>query len=649
MVELLLQAGADVNALNGDRETALHGAAHFAHLGAVKMLLKYKADTNICSCHHQRIPLQEVQVKNDHQNARQAILHLLKETSPETLYSVLFAGTIANSASTNNMNDNNNNATHAWLEHMFRLVKSLPTCKIFYTIIKAAEKLELRTGLSSREWTERAFVQVMRHFNQSAEDLYSLSTMVQHAVQEGDVSTAVGEVLQDFCRREPTLSSSHYNNYSGRGSGNWNMRKAIYREILSFRPLRGIDGKVASIRQCLQFFTRSMSQMNAPGRTDSEAAKRNAIMGIMGVVLNAILLRNHNSMTNSHVNNPRFDQFVSKFTDLLNFDHMKQVMQDNSRDWGGRRKNAVEELTRGYESHGQIWQDMSPQSSAWLENGFFVLGLCSAIVPAREMSFSSTTVQMGTRAPVGQSQHYYVPNNNSDRNVIRRGTASAPSWQQERHAFHRGRQGDQTTANQAENLTHGRNSWRNASIGSTGGQHSSTVAPFLPETASQNTTPSTDTGGTSRISREMATSLQMPTNLHWAVVEGDLHKVIEELDVIERIGNADVNATDSLNRSPLDLAALSGQRDIFEVIQEQGGQRRWFKTDQDMHAVMSYASDDMHSNRLGLLRTYRGSTRASLRSADSSITSGRGSRSTLSAHTNSTGGSRRDLFARATP
>ena len=56
MIQTLLAAGADVNACNRMQETPLHGAAHFAHEGSVKMLLKRGANPNVISL-SKRIPL----------------------------------------------------------------------------------------------------------------------------------------------------------------------------------------------------------------------------------------------------------------------------------------------------------------------------------------------------------------------------------------------------------------------------------------------------------------------------------------------------------------------------------------------------------------------------------------------------------------
>ena len=56
MIRALLAAGADVNACNRMQETPLHGAAHFAHEGSVKILLKRGANANAVSL-TKRIPL----------------------------------------------------------------------------------------------------------------------------------------------------------------------------------------------------------------------------------------------------------------------------------------------------------------------------------------------------------------------------------------------------------------------------------------------------------------------------------------------------------------------------------------------------------------------------------------------------------------
>jgi len=51
VVRLLIAAGADVNARNGDKGTALHAAAFFGHPDIVKLLLDHGADVNIRNVH----------------------------------------------------------------------------------------------------------------------------------------------------------------------------------------------------------------------------------------------------------------------------------------------------------------------------------------------------------------------------------------------------------------------------------------------------------------------------------------------------------------------------------------------------------------------------------------------------------------------
>lgn len=580
----------------------LHGAAHFAFLGVVKILVQdHNADTNIPS-RAQLIPLQEVQQKTDKRSTRKAILQLLNETSPETLYSVLFAGCAAST-------------TQEWLGRMLRAIKSLPTCKIFYTIVKAALKLELLTSpQQAQEWIEKAMEHVMRYCK-SPVDFETLSTVVEHAAAEHDLSPALADVLRQFCRQGQSNSSN--GSVGSHDSVDWNMKKAIRREILSFRALEGIDGKPSSIQRCLEFWQAAVAEM-ASARTDPWMAKRKALTGIMGAVLNAILLGNHNHI-NNHLNNPFFDQSVLYVTDFLNFHHMKQFV-DNNRDWNRRRNSAVDELNRGRDKCETLLHQLGSSSSPWLEKGFVVLGLCSTVIPPREMSFgtSTETVQMGTRI-----QTTHLPNRNN-RDRIHQGTTLLS----ERHLLPEEsqdeppRQSEPQPQQLPDNASLGGDSLESRQTSSTTG------APFS-AAISHSTATSTHTGRTALSSRNNTVTRETATNLHWAIVEGSHEKVVAELERIRTLGTASINALDSLHRTPLDLAALSGQEEMALLIEASGGERSYFKTDQQMRAVMAYCSNDIPGNRHGLLRAYVGSTRGSSRSTSSSLTS-KASRSTRS-------------------
>lgn len=440
----------------------------------------------------------------------------------------------------------------------------------------------LASPQQAQQWIEKAMEHVMRYCN-SPVDFETLSTMVNHAADEHDLSPAMADVLRQFCRH----GQSHCSNGSvgSHDSADWNMKKAIQREILSFRPLQGIDGKPTSIQRCLEFWKTAVAEM-ASASGDTWMARRKALTGIMGAVLNAILLGNHNHI-NNHLNNSFFDRSVLHLTDFLDFHHMKEFV-DKNRDWNLRRNNAVEELNRGRDKCDTLLHQLGSSPSPWLEKGFVVLGLCSTVIPPREMSFSTSTetVQMGTRI-----QASYLPNrNNRDHSSLG---------------------GDSLESRQSS---------------------STTGAPFFLGSVSHSTASSTHTGGTAS-SRINTVTREKATNLHWAIVEGSHEKVVAELEKIITLGTASINALDSLNRTPLDLAALSGQEEMALVIEASGGERSYFKTDQEMRAVMKYCSNDIPGNRHGILRAYVGSTRGS-RSTNSSLTS-RASRSTRSRRSDS--------------
>lgn len=506
------KAGVLVNARNHIGQTPLHGAALCAHYAVVCLLLKHGADPNIQSMARQRLPLHEVALRADKHKERLKIYQLLLQCSPDTLYTVFFCKRLGGNCSKEYIAD--------WFGRMIAVIRDVNDCRIFYTILQTARLLGLvnndsdddKSGVASAsDLAERAMDQCAEYC-ESAEDWRTLWILLQKAcVEDKLVSSAFFQMMQDYYGRIQDGLEKRVVSLD--------LQVSVRRGIRRLQT--GVDGSVTTLKTCFMFFLQSIKGTNTLNKDNNATRNKkiDALVGVVGTLLNAILMGRH---TYDH----HFRKLLARSTDLLDPLHLENGL--GGRDFPANQRESLHTaLQTGLKVGRNIWQEGSDQQWQFndvisREDGLIIVGLCAGALG---------------RCSLQQN----VPSNNSTDNQDAVSVNSADSGNTKMSTY--------TTLTIAKNV-------------------------FREDTF---------------LSPEEEEILQ----LHKAVKYCNECMLDQALEVVTREDT--LNAVDSVGRTALDLAALTGQMNLMDKIYVAGGKPAYFKNEVTVLKIAKARSKHLHT------------------------------------------------------
>ena len=361
MAQILLHYEADVNVLNAIGQTALHGAALCAQYPLVRFLLDRGANPNIQSFACQRLPLHEVGLRTDKPKERLKCHQLLLKCSPDTLYTIFFC--------IHNARD-----LPEWFGRMIRFISDVNDCRIFYTIVRTSLAMQLISTKQAQEFTERA-VEQCADYCDNKEDWRTLWLLLQKAtIQDKLVRGEFYLMMQEFHERQ-TLPKRVVS---------LDLQTSIRKGIRLLKA--GVDGDISTLRNCFLFFQQAMtevSQCNAGDSPITTSLRVDALIGIIGTLLNAILMGRHKHERS-------FCKILSKSFDLL--DPTQLVGERLTRHLPANVVKSVQAtLMTGIQAGRKMASSTKKQDQQILDeilskqDGLVILGLCAgALQGARQ-------------------------------------------------------------------------------------------------------------------------------------------------------------------------------------------------------------------------------------------------------------------------
>lgn len=481
IAQALLARDAAVNAQNNIGQTPLHGAALCAHYQLVCILLKNGANPNIQSMARQRIPLHEVGQRQDKPKERLKIHQLLLQCSPDTLYTIFFC-------------KHNSNDLADWFGRMINVIRDVNDCRVFYTIVKTSMTLCLLTSSQALDFAEGAFDQCAEYCV-TKEDWRVLWILLNKAhIEDQLVRPQFYQMMQDYYKRQKLE----------RRVVSLDLQVSVRRGIRLLQA--GVDGNISTLKTCFMFFLQSMKGLS-PKLPDSVRVRNkriDALVGVVGTLLNAILLGRH---THDHC----FRKLLARSVDMLDPIHLDDCM---TRDFPGVQRDSLQTaMNVGIKAGRKVWEEGEHQwhfdDAISREDGLVIVGLCAGAL-GRTLQDDSNGEDLETRSVGSEtSKNSTYTTLTIAKSVFREDTFLSPD---------------------EEDIL----------------------------------------------------------KVHKAVKYCDSKLLNEALQVALR--DDAINAVDSVGRTALDLAALTGQIDLFEKIRSEGGKPSYFKSESTVAQIVKARS-----------------------------------------------------------
>jgi ankyrin repeat protein len=518
---------AAVHARNAIGQTPLHGAALYAHARLAHLLMDAGANPNARSLAG-RLPLDELSLRNDRPAARLQIHQALLQGSPDTLYSVFFC-------------KHEGADVDAWLAHMIRVLQRVDDCRLFGVMLRTAVTLTLVTAEQAVAWTEIS-LDACADLCVTQQDWTTWQRLMHQAHEEGAIRPAFYTALQTY-RRATVAQTTHV-------AGDV---RACLRAGLRLLEA-GVDGKVSTTKACFLFYQQACTALakepDVKSPSDRATLRRtrhkiDALIGIVGTVLNAILLGRHSY-------DKAFRKLLQRTVDILQPAQLSECM---ARDFTGVARESLQSALAAGWSAGN-------ESSKWMlddaisrEDGLVVLGICAgALGRGTAASTSSTPLLVspieGPHPTTILHNNNILPKTNSD-------GSGNDSHASEKSGKSRSSSSIHSRISQQTTLTIAKGVFREDSYLSREEEHLLVVHKAV----------------------KYCDTLLLPEAIRKAVEDGTLQ------------------AVDSSGRTALDLAALTGQTQAFGLITAAGGQRRYFKSERDLQQTVENRSRHVHIYR----------------------------------------------------
>jgi hypothetical protein len=313
--------GADVNAKNRFGQTPLHWAAHYAHPPVVALLMQNGADTDLKN-ENGETALDKVRAKTNKPRERGEIMRLLQERTADTVFTLFFC-------------KNDSPDLQDWFKRMVEAIENVHECKLFYTIVRTSLALQILTLEQAQEWIERAMDRTAATCSAEA-SLSIFHTILCKAYQDQLIDQDTFAIFDEF-RRSTTRTID---------SVQMDMRLAIQKNSTK---INGLEGTARSITMSIRFFLWKMkllrqaavvvdedysnSARTTPTQTSTTVStvsptarqllrmKMDAMVGLIGGILNAILMGRHADGAN-------FAHLVAQVVDFGDSLHIKSIIEE---------------------------------------------------------------------------------------------------------------------------------------------------------------------------------------------------------------------------------------------------------------------------------------------------------------------------------
>jgi ankyrin repeat protein len=571
LVKLFLAKHARVDARDGQKRTPLHWAVRNAHTRIVKILLNRGADPNAL-CSHRNIPLDYLSQRKVHKDSAKRIeKELLTHNSmpPKKFYAVFFC-------------PNKITNIGAWFARLVDSITTIGECKLFYTVVAAATSLALLHPEEAKKWTQEALVRMMSVLEVGSPSKQLLHVMALHAHGRRVISDEIFDLVEAFCR-VPAWRTT--------GSSRQDVKSKTSRTgriADASRQVTGVDGTRNTVRNCLLYFHQAFLPLKAlvrqnwevPHAIDADDTRQNhlqrkedllkkrmvALTGIIGAVVNGILMARREG-------DPYVQAFLKEAVDLLDADHVDEVWRRtrpptaDGPDEVNDESHAASHLHVGRRIGTAFGSTPTDVERRQFQSGMEILGICQGVL--RSGKFMADHV---ASIPWDDYRH-------SSRRRRRRNRTSRRSASGSLDSSGSRSQGTRNSRNDADASIHTGGEDSQTSTDASSSRHCPTRS-----TLSGSDAPSAGSrsdGSRSVRADEMTKAYQIFRDallsqtdegglpLHRAV-KYNLVDALREALVVAK-GNGTLDATDSQGRTVLDLAARTGQRNLYELILAQGG------------------------------------------------------------------------------
>lgn len=220
--------------------------------------------------------------------------------SDDTLYSILFCREAPLDA-------------EAWFEQMIPTVRNAFAGKIFYTAVKAANKMGILTCQQCEQFLRRGLVACSKHCV-SDRDKLSLETIFWQASKDNILDQ------ETVTKWENTMSFSGFVLVNDGKQQSVALTESA-RQELELCKVPGIDGAPENIRHLLRTSCRTARKMLQCDRLEEAARlKFHVLVALMGVVVNLFL---------DDASDKVFGGFISAAVNLLDSQHLEDLMADD--------------------------------------------------------------------------------------------------------------------------------------------------------------------------------------------------------------------------------------------------------------------------------------------------------------------------------